>query len=139
MKTLRSISALLALLALLTGCHHSVEMDPAFLEKDGLSLKVGKKTVITYDPLTWQLGYTASLHEFSVFTDDMSSYYIVTCKTDLPARVGDAVDADLEWTEGGSIKKESNLRFVVKQFGEDGRVWLWNGKEGIGVVIQTLH
>lgn len=142
MKTRRHSLApalLLLCLLLLTGCHHSVEMDPAFIESDALCLKMDGKTVMTYDPLTWQLGYNAAKPEFSVFSDDMSSYYVLSCRSALPVKIGEAVAADLEWTDGSRVKKESDLRFTVKRFGDDGTVWLWCAKKGIGVVVRVLR
>ena len=131
---------LISLAALLTlACHHSREMSPDFIREDGVFLQSGGKTVLEYDPLTWQLGYSAARKEFRAFSDDQSAYFILTCKT-LPAKVGEAVTGDLEWaTAGGSVRKESGLSLTVKQFGDDGRIWLWNAKKGIGLVVQVLQ
>ena len=124
---------------LLGACHHAKEMDPDFIKGDGLYLQSGGKTVLQYDPLTWQLGYSAARKEFRAFSDDQSAYYILTCKN-LPEKLGEAVTADLEWaTDGGSIRNESGLSLTVKQFDEDGRIWLWSSKKGIGIVVQVLQ
>lgn len=124
---------------LLGACHHSKEMSPSFIKGDGIYLQSDGKTVVQYEPKTWQLGYSAARKEFRAFSDDQSSYYILTCQS-FPEKVGEAVKADLEWASaGGSIRKESGLSFTVKQFGDDGRIWLWNSKKGIGIVIQVLQ
>lgn len=130
---------LLSAALLLGACHHSKEMSPDFIKGDGIYLQSGGKTVLSYDPLTWQLGYSAARREFRAFSDDQSDYFVLTCKT-LPAKVGEAVTANLEWAaSGGSVHKESGLSLTVKQFGDDGRIWLWNSKKGLGIVVQVLQ
>lgn len=136
---MRRIVLILLAAFLPVACHHSKEMSPDFIREDGIFLQSGGKTVLAYDPLTWQLGYSAARKEFRAFSDDQSAYFILTCKT-LPAKVGEAVTGDLEWaTAGGSVRKESGLSLTVKQFGDDGRIWLWNAKKGIGLVVQVLQ
>lgn len=136
---MKRILLILVAALLLGACHHSKEMDPSFITGDGIYLQSGGKTVLQYDPLTWQLGYSAARREFRAFSDDQSAYYILTCKS-LPTKVGEAVTADLEWaTARGSVRKESGLSLTVKQFGDDGRIWLWNSKKGLGIVVQVLQ
>lgn len=136
---MKRILTILFAALLLGACHSSKEMDPSFVRGDGLYLQSGGKTVLRYDPLTWQIGYSAERREFRVFSDDQSSYYILSCKT-LPSKVGESITADLEWaSSGGSIRKESGISFSVKQIGDDGRIWLWNKKKGIGLVVQVLQ
>ena len=137
MKRLPAILLLTAVF--LTACHHDKEMDPAFVEGDGITLQVGGKTVLQYDPLTWQLGYSAARREFRAFTDDLSAYYVLTCRT-MPAGIGESVTADLEWAaEGGGIRRKSGVKFTVKKRSDDGRIWLWSASEGIGIVIRILQ
>lgn len=135
----RPFASLLLAAVLLTACHHDKEMDPAFVEGDGMSLQVDGKTVLQYDPLTWQLGYSAARREFRAFTDDLSAYYVLTCRA-LPASTGQGVTADLEWApEGGSVHRKTGIKFTVKKLADDGRIWLWNASDGIGIVVQTLQ
>ena len=136
---MKRILLILTATLLLCACHHTKEMDPTFIESDGIFLQSVGKRVLQYDPLTWQLGYSAARKEFRAFSDDQSAYYILTCKT-LPSKVGEAITADLEWAAaGGSVKKESGISLTVKQFSEDGRIWLWNTKKALGLVVQILQ
>ena len=136
---MKRLLLILSAALLLGACHHSKEMDPAFIKGDGLYLQSGGKTVLQYDPLTWQLGYSSTRKEFRAFSDDQSAYYVLTCKS-LPSKVGESVTADLEWaTASGTVRKESGLSLTVKQFDDDGRIWLWNSKKGIGLVVQILQ
>lgn len=135
---MKRIAALILTLAALTACHHSVEMDPGFVEESGMSLISGKKTLLRYDPLTWQLSYIPAKREFRVFSDDMSSYYILSCKT-LPREEGEAITATLEWTGSDGLQKKSGAKFTVKKIADDGRIWLWSSSEGLGVVVRMLY
>lgn len=136
---MKRILLILVAALVLGACHHSKEMDPGFIKGDGIYLQSGGKTLLQYDPLTWQLGYSAARREFRAFSDDQSAYYTLTCKS-FPSKVGEAVTADLEWaTAGGSVRKESGISLTVKQFGDDGRIWLWSSKKGIGIVVQVLQ
>ena len=130
-------SVSLILLLLLSACHNSVEMDPGFIESDTIILTSGSKTLLRCDPLTWQLGYSSTKREFQAFSDDMSSYYTLTCKS-LPKAEGDSITASLEWKAGDGVKKKSNLTFSVKRIADDGRIWLWNSSDGIGIVVRML-
>jgi len=129
---------LLLLATILTAaCNRSIEMDPGFIEGDGITLVLDGKTILRYDPLTWQLGYNAAKGEFQAFSDDMSSYYILTCKA-IPSSEGESITANMEWKTGEGLKKKSGVKFSVKRIGDDGRIWLWNASDGIGIVVRIL-
>jgi len=127
-----------ALLLLPAACSRSAELDPAFLESDGMRLQIKGKTVLTSDPLTWQLGYNAGRKEFRVFYDDLSSYYTLRCNT-LPDHSGQRVKADLEWSINGLVKRKSGVSFTVKQISDDGHIWLFSAKENIALTVQILN
>ena len=137
MKQNLPLLLLLFFVILLCGCHRSFEMDPGFIESDGITLTSGGKTLLSYDPLTWQMGYSATRQEFQAFSDDMSSFFILSCKT-LPSTEGESITASLEWKAGDGLKKKTGLKFSVKRIADDGRIWLWNASDGIGVVVRLL-
>lgn len=131
------ILLLAASLLLTAACSNSVEMDPVFIELSDIRLKVDGKIVFTCDPQAWQYGYNATRKEYRAYMDDLSCYYILTCKK-LPGNVGERVTGDLEWNVDGVSRRKSGVRFTVKQRSEGGRIWLWSTSDNIGIVVQTL-
>ena len=136
-RRLHHILLLAATVLLTAACSNSVEMDPAFIQNSDIRLSVDEKLLFTCDPLTWQMGYNASRKEFRAYKDDLTSYYILTCKK-LPGNVGERVTGDLEWSVDGVSRRRGEVRFTVKQRFDDGRIWLWSSSDNIGIVVRML-
>ena len=130
---------LVLLLAALTACTGSKEtVDEVFLQSSDIQLRIDGNTLHTYDPLTWQLGFNRDKKEYRVLTDDMGSYYTLTC-SDLPTQVDQRLSAALSWTSGSGVRKESGLSMRVVKTEADGTVWLWCNDKKIGVSVRTLR
>ena len=138
MKPLRPIPFILILCVLAAGCRKGQEMDPELDRSEDVCLRVKGKAIFTYDIDQDQLTFNEFLQEFRAGSDDMGSYFIVTCKQ-LPTRDGQDIKADLRWKNGsGSAQKRSGLTFRVQKTDEQGRIWLWCSKERIGAVVRKF-
>jgi len=111
--------------------------DNDFVESNDLELKVEGRVLLTYDPLTWQLGYKPQTRQFRVHNDNMSQYYILTCSEE-PREVDQSIKASLKWSTGTSVNSRNDLSFKVVRIENDGRTWLWCNR-GIGVSVRIIR
>ena len=125
---------LLVSLAVLAACSPKETVDEVFVQSTDIQLRIDGVTLHTYQPLTWQLGS----NQFRVMKDDGTASYTLTC-SEWPAQLDQALEADLEWTSGSSVKNESGLSMKVVKTDADGTVWLWCNDKKIGVSIRTLR
>ena len=131
---------LLCLAALmLAGCSPKEAVDEIFEDSSDILLRIDGATVITYHPLTWQMGYTSSRNEWQVMRDDGASYYSLTCN-EKPSDAGQNVKASLSWNTGdGTLHRENDLSWRVVKTDSQGTVWLWCSDKKIGVSVRTLR
>lgn len=129
---------LLVSLAVLAACFPKETVDEVFVQSTDIQLRIDGVTLHTYQPLTWQLGSNRSRRQFRVMKDDGTASYTLTC-SEWPAQLDQTLEADLEWTSGGSVKNESGLSMKVVKTDAEGTVWLWCNDKKIGVSIRTLR
>ena len=108
------------------------------LSREDISLTWKKEPQVVYDPLTWQLGYNAGRNEFRVNDDSMANYFIFRSNV-RPDTEGQELSAYVEWTVRTNVKRYQNLKFEVRKVSPDGRVWLWNKSQKVGVTIYYLE
>ena len=128
-------------LAVLAGCHgngQEPEPDPEIKAATSVFLKVKGNTVFRYSEGETQLGYNENLREFRAGNDDMSSFFTVTC-SELPARKGQEIKADIRWTSGSTVKTSSGVSFTVEDIESTGLVRLWSAADKTGAVVKILR
>ena len=64
----------------------------------------------------------------------MKEYYTLVCNK-VPAAKGETLNVNLSWTMSGSVQSREGLRFTVEKIGDDGRIWLWDAKDGIAAIV----
>lgn len=138
MNSFQRISLVAILCAISSSCVRTAEPDSTFVATEGLQLKVDGQVVLTYDPLTWQLGYNATEIEFRASDDSMKEYFFVTCSK-LPSSLGQKLDATVTWSSGGAAKSLKGRFEVAKVEGDI--YWLWCGEKKIrtGVTVRILR
>ena len=128
---------LLCVLTFFMSACNPYDVDEILMVRDDISLTWKGAEQMTYDPLTWQMGYNARKNEFRVHDDSMGNYFIVTCNA-IPDTEGQELEADMQWTMKTSIKRLEGVELEVKKTSADGRIWLWGRAQGIGVVVRKL-
>ena len=118
------------------GCNR-FNPEELLLPREDISLTVKGEVMITYDPMTFQLGYDEGDNEFRVFDDNVGNWFTLTCGS-RPTAVGDVVDAELSWTTQSSTKSRRDLQFSIEKTDNDGKIWLWCKEEAIGVVVKAF-
>ena len=114
------------------------DVQEVLLSREDISLTWRKTPQLVYDPLTWQLGYNAGRNEVRVNDDSMANYFVFRSNV-RPDTEGQEVTAYVEWTVRASVKRYQNLKFEVRKVSPDGRVWLWNKSQKVGVTIYYLE
>ncbi len=109
----------------------------AFSQTEDMQIQVGRDIPFRYNPLTCQMSYNHTRHEFRACTDNMSDFFIVTMES-TPASEGETLQADIVWTTETDILTRKNLTLeVIRTEGE--RFWLWSDSGRIGVSISVLE
>ena len=136
---MRKYLYIIALVLLCSGCNKKkVEMDLDMYNSDQVCLMVKGKRVFTFDEGNGQLGYNRTLKQFRAGNDDMTSFFVLTCK-DTPRTQGQELKADLQWTSGNSVKTSGGLTFKVEKYSDTGLVWLWSSADKTGAVVKILN
>lgn len=142
MKTARHIPASLAMTVLLlaaSGCDRRIFTVEQFTAVDEISLVIKGSTLLEYSPNTHQLGFSRDRCEFRVSDDNMADYFFLTCN-ELPSMTGQVIKADLEYTTPDDIKSRPGLELEVTGIDENsGKIWLWNERYQIGIVVMPLN
>ncbi|MBQ6086816.1 MAG: hypothetical protein IJK96_02005 [Bacteroidales bacterium] len=134
-----AIAAILFLTVLLSpGCRKDLPVDEDFLAGNDIELKVGSTLIHRYDPLTWQLSFSRERLEYRVFNDNMSEYYTLV-SSELPLEKDQRITGTLTWTTPRSSTTKKDLPFTVVKTDSQGTIWLWNGKEKIGISVRTIR
>ena len=135
MRTLRAITAILALCAALCGCSDS-ELFPAFVADSSVRMEIGGSSQFSYDESACTLWFNRERGEFCAGTDNMSDYFKVKLGG-VPVMEGEEFRASLEWTTPTSTRKMQNVALeAVKVEGD--RIWLWNDENRIALVVRVL-
>ena len=127
---------LLSILLCICGCNRFNPED-ILLPREDISLTVKGEVMLTYDPMTFQLGYNEDRNEFRVFDDNVGNWFTLTCSS-RPTGTGDTLSADLSWTTENSTKSRRGLQFSVERTDSDGKIWLWCNEEAIGIVVKAF-
>jgi hypothetical protein len=132
---MKKIAAIAALVLLLAGCNGKIEMDPQLLTTDQVSLMVKGKMIFTLED--GQLAYNRKLGQFRAGNDDMSRFFILTCRTSV-LQEGQEVTADIQWTSGNTVKTQKGLVFKVEKYESTGLVRLWSAADKTGATVKVL-
>lgn len=133
----KTIPFIIFMVVLMSASCSRYDVDEILLSRDDISLTFRKDLQMSYDPKTWQLGYNEARNEFRVNDDSMANYFVLRCDA-RPDTEGQEVTGYIEWTVRTNIKKYYNLKFEVKRISSDGKVWLWNKPQKIGVTVKFL-
>ena len=135
MRKVQYLLSFLSVILLSAACTWNPEMDAVMLNmEDAYALEVNGLIVHQFSEPLCQLTFNANKCEFRVGDDKMSEHYILTCNR-VPSAKGEDIMADLAWTLGATVQKRSSLSFHVEKVAEDGRIWLWDSRDGIGVIV----
>ena len=125
------------ILLILTGCQGGLNMESEMLKTEKVCLKVEGRLIYEYKPATDQLGFNKTTCQFRAGSDNMGDYFVATF-AERPVRKGQSVEVTLQWTENNTVvRKKRDMK--VEKLSDNGYVWLWYRKEGIGAVVRFLE
>ncbi len=113
------------------------DIEEILLPREDISLTIKGEDQFSYDPLTCQAAHNSTIHEYRVFDDKLSEWFIVRC-SDRPSNEGQELTADITWTASSSTKTMNSLEFRIEKMEQDGRIWMWCKKKKVGIVIKNL-
>ena len=113
------------------------DVDEILLLRNDVSLTWKGEEQFVYDPTSCQMGFNASRKEFRVQTDNLSSWFVISC-SDMPSSEGDEIEADISWTGTTDTRSMKALKFKVEKVSSDGMIWMWCRSAKIGVTFMKL-
>ena len=134
--TMKRFLAIFLSLVSLWGCNHN-EMNEVLLNRDEISITWKGAPQVTYNEDTCQLAYNDSNLEYRVYNDRLAFWFVIRCN-EKPVTTGQEVRAYVSWTGERSTKAYNNLLFRVEKTDENGKVWLWNADNRIGIIIKDI-
>lgn len=132
---MRKLVMLVIIASIATGCRWDI--DEILLQKEDISLTIKGADLFVYDPLTCQISFSSPDNVYRMYDDKLADWVTVKC-SERPDTEGQSITADISWTASSSTKTERGLRFTVQKTSADGKVWLWNKSQKIGIVIKNL-
>ena len=127
---------ILALALISAGCTSRDELAEALLESQEISITWKGAVQVTYDPDTFQIGYSNSNHEYRVYDDRLAYWFIIRC-SEKPTSENQTIKADISWTGINKTHEYKDLQLTVKKADSSGLVWLWNSVESLGIIIKN--
>ena len=120
----------------LTGCVQYT-MEEVLLQRSEISLTWKGDIQIEYNPDSYQIGYNETKKEYRVCDDRLANWFVIRF-SQVPSSPGQVLDADVTWT--GKTAKESftDLEFTVEQTDDEGKIWMWNEYNNIGIIIKHI-
>lgn len=132
---MRKLMILTIITSIATGCVWDI--DEILLDRNDISLTMKGEDLFVYDPITCQLSFSSSDNIYRMYDDRLADWVIIKC-SERPDTEGQILTADITWTASSSTKTERGLKFTVQKTSSDGKVWLWNKSQKIGIVIKNL-
>ena len=127
---------ILAFALLFVGCTTRDELAEALLENQEISITWKGTVQVSYDPDTFQLGYSSSNNEYRVYDDRLAYWFRVKC-SEKPVSEGQTIKADISWTGINKTHEYKDLQLTVKKADGSGLIWLWNSTESLGIIIKN--
>lgn len=135
---MRRITIIFSVLAVLAASScRQFDVEEVLIVRDDVSLTVEGEEIFSYDKATCQISYNESTQTYRACDDNFTNLFSVVCDTK-PVSEGQEVVADVEWSINGNTKAIKDVSFSVKKTDGEGRFWLWNKKNAIGVVIRQI-
>ncbi len=132
---MRKLMILTIITSIATGCVWDI--DEILLERDDISMTMKGEDLFVYDPTTCQISFSSPDNIYRMYDDRLADWVIIRC-SERPDTEGQILTADITWTASSSTKTERGLKFTVQKTSSDGKVWLWNKSQKIGIVIKNL-
>lgn len=138
MKALRHLlAALTAALTLLSCQPQGVTELSTFVADGTVRLEVDGVRVFSYYETGCQMALNEKRGEFRAHDDTMQEYFIISMDK-LPRKAGDAVNANLCWTESGYERERQNVTLVARSIRGD-VIWLCDEAQHNATVIRILE
>lgn len=136
---MKHLKIILAILPMLAGCTTpNWSYGSMFFGNEDIALIWKGLKQVQYKENSYQMGYNSSRHEYRVYDDKLSNWFIVRC-SEKPVTEGQEITAEVSWTAESRTKEFKDVKFIVKKTDETGLIWLWSQTERIEVVIPAFQ
>lgn len=135
---MKRLITMISVAMMAVACHKDTGFDKAEMLDSTVRMCVKRSEVFRYDDLKCQMAFNKSLKQFRAGTDNMSDYFLMKMSA-VPAKAGQTLSADMEWTTSSNINNLSAVQFEVIQMDSDNNAWLWSARQDISVVVKILQ
>lgn len=129
-----------AILVLLAACTDSVEIDSPekefFMNNETLGLYQMGKPIFTLNPARHQESFNINRKQYRIQTDEQDTCLNVILET-YPKSLGVHISTMTDYRDPGNIITNITLLECSKIY--DNKIWLWDKKSELGIIIPLLR
>ena len=133
---MKRLAATFLICGLAAGCS-LFQTEEAILSREDISLTWRGELQVSYDAASFQIGFNDHNNEYRIYDDKLANWFVLTC-SEKPVCPDQTFKAKVSWTGQKGTMNMKNLEFKVMKTEEDGRFWLWNDSNKIGIIVQDI-
>ncbi len=134
---MKRLTIILIVLVSAAGCT-LYTMEEVLLPREDISLTWKGDVQVSYEPSSCQMGFNDARNEYRVYSDLLADWFVLKC-SGRPAGVDHTFQADVSWTGEKSAVTKTGIEFKVVKTDEEGKMWLWNESDKIGIIIKNMQ
>lgn len=134
---MKRLMFILIVLASAAGCT-LYTMEESLLPREDISLTWKGDVQVSYESSSSQMGFNDARNEYRIYSDVLADWFVLKC-SERPAGMDHIFQADVSWTGKKSTMTKTGIEFKVVKTDEQGKIWLWNESDKIGIIIKDIQ
>ena len=113
-------------------------MEDTLLPREDISLTWKGDVQVSYESSSCQMGFNDARNEYRIYSDMLADWFVLKC-SEKPAGMDHVFQADVSWTGDKSTMTKTGIGFKVVKTDNEGKMWLWNESDKIGIIIKDIR
>ena len=134
---MKRLMFILIVLASAAGCT-LYTMEESLLPREDISLTWKGDVQVSYESSSSQMGFNDARNEYRIYSDMLADWFVLKC-SEKPAGMDHVFQADVSWTGDKSTMTKTGIGFKVVKTDNEGKMWLWNESDKIGIIIKDIR
>lgn len=134
---MKKLAIIFIALASAAGCT-LYTMEDTLLPREDISLTWKGDVQVSYESSSCQMGFNDARNEYRIYSDMLADWFVLKC-SEKPAGMDHVFQADVSWTGDKSTMTKTGIGFKVVKTDNEGKMWLWNESDKIGIIIKDIQ
>ena len=113
-------------------------MEETLLPREDISLTWKGDVQVSYESSSSQMGFNDARNEYRIYSDVLADWFVLKC-SERHAGMDHVFQADVSWTGKKSTMTKTGIEFKVVKTDGQGKIWLWNESDKIGIIIKDIQ